>query len=82
MNNLDLEEMKALQAVSGGAAVQTDQLLYNLGRRGIEWELLPWLREHRIPVMAYSPIEQGRLVRNRGLAKFEADPQQCRRRSA
>ena len=36
-----------------------NQLLYNLTRRGIEWDLLPWLRERRVPVMAYSPIEQG-----------------------
>ena len=44
-------------------AVQTNQVLYNLTRRGIEWDLLPWLRERRMPVMAYSPIEQGRLLR-------------------
>ena len=48
----------------------TDQLLYNLARRGIEWDLLPWLRARRIPVMAYSPIEQARLLRNPKLADF------------
>ena len=42
----------------------------NLARRGIEWDLLPWLRERRIPVMAYSPIEQGRLLRQAKLAGF------------
>jgi diketogulonate reductase-like aldo/keto reductase len=45
-------------------------LLYNLTRRGIEWDLLPWLRGRRVPVMAYSPIEQARLVGNAKLAGF------------
>jgi diketogulonate reductase-like aldo/keto reductase len=40
----------------------TDQVLYNLTRRGIEYDLLPWCREQNIPVIAYSPIEQGRLL--------------------
>jgi diketogulonate reductase-like aldo/keto reductase len=70
VSNFDLKLMKALQSIPGGSAVQTDQVLYNLGRRGIEWDLLPWLRQHRIPVMAYSPIEQGRLLKKRGLAEF------------
>ena len=51
-------------------AVQSNQLLYNLTRRGIEWELLPWQRERRIPTMAYSPIEQARLLKNRALVEF------------
>jgi diketogulonate reductase-like aldo/keto reductase len=59
-----------LHAQPGGAAVQTNQVLYNLGRRGIEWDLLPWLRRHRIPAMAYSPLEQGRLLRTPGLVEF------------
>jgi aldehyde reductase len=70
VSNFDLKLMKALQSIPGGSAVQTDQVLYNLGRRSIEWDLLPWLRQHRIPVMAYSPIEQGRLLKKRGLAEF------------
>ena len=48
----------------------TDQLLYNLARRGIEWDLLPWLRERHIPVMAYSPIEQAKLALEPKLATF------------
>ena len=47
----------------------TNQLLYNLSRRKIEWDLLPWLRERQIPVMAYSPLEQARLLSN---VKFRA----------
>jgi diketogulonate reductase-like aldo/keto reductase len=70
VSNLDLTDMQELWSVPGGPAVQTNQLLYNLMRRGIEWDLLPWLRERRIPVMAYSPIEQARLVRNPKLADF------------
>lgn len=71
VSNLDLDEMRAFCTLPGGAAVATDQLLYNLTRRGIEWDLLPWCRERGIPVMAYSPIEQARLLaddRLRGLA--------------
>jgi diketogulonate reductase-like aldo/keto reductase len=70
VSNLDTALMRELHDVPAGATVQTDQVLYNLGRRGIEWDLLPWLREHRIPVMAYSPLEEGRLVRRRVLVEF------------
>ena len=70
VSNLDAADMEELWTVPGGAQAQTNQLLYNLGRRGIEWDLLPRLRSRRVPVMAYSPIEQGKLVRNAKLAKF------------
>lgn len=69
VSNLDLTETKAWCQESGGEATATNQLLYNLSRRGIEWDLLPWLRERGIPVMAYSPLEQTRLFKN---AKFAA----------
>ncbi|MGZ8268573.1 MAG: aldo/keto reductase [Burkholderiales bacterium] len=68
VSNLDLDEMQSLVGVPDGASVATNQLLYNLERRGIEWDLLPWLRSRRIPVMSYSPLEQARLLRNRKLA--------------
>jgi diketogulonate reductase-like aldo/keto reductase len=70
VSNLDLSDMQELWQVGGGQGVATNQLLYNLTRRGIEWDLLPWLRERRIPVIAYSPIEQSKLVRNRKLSAF------------
>ena len=54
----------------GGQACAVNQLLFNLTRRGIEYDLLPWLRERKVPVMAYSPIEQAKLLRDRGLADF------------
>ena len=70
VSNLDLSEMQELWKLAGGRAAATNQLLYNPVRRGIEWDLLPWLRERRVPVMAYSPIEQGRLLRERRFADF------------
>ncbi len=73
VSNLDGEAMQQLWSASGGQGVQTNQLLYNLARRGIEWDLLPWQRERRLPTMAYSPIEQGRLLKHRGLAQFAKD---------
>ena len=70
VSNLDLADMQELESVTGGREIQTNQLLYNLVRRGIESDLLPWLRKRHIPVMAYSPIEQAELVRNRKLIDF------------
>ena len=70
VSNLDLADMQELWSVPGGPAVATNQLLYNLSRRGIEWDLLPGLRERRIPVMAYSPIEQAQLTSNPKLVDF------------
>jgi diketogulonate reductase-like aldo/keto reductase len=45
-------------------------VLYNLSRRSIEWSLLPWQRERRIPTMAYSPLEQARLLREPAMTQF------------
>jgi len=70
VSNLDLADMQELWNVPGGSATATNQVLYNLMRRGIEWDLLPQLREWGVPVMAYSPIEQGKLVHNRKLVDF------------
>jgi diketogulonate reductase-like aldo/keto reductase len=67
VSNFDVDDMDELVALPGGAACGSNQVLYNLRRRGIEAGLLPWCREHRIPIMAYSPIEQGRLLRDRAL---------------
>ena len=70
VSNLDIGDMREWWTHAPGRAVATNQILYNLGRRGPEWDLLPWLAERSIPVMAYSPIEQARLVRHAGLAAF------------
>ena len=68
VSNFDTADMRELFALAEGRRCATNQVLYHLGERGIEWELLPWLRERRIPVMAYSPLGQGALLRNRKLA--------------
>lgn len=70
VSNIDAPGMDELWTLPGGREVQTDQVLYNLTRRGVEWNLLPWLRAHGLPLMAYSPVEQGRLARHRGLVDF------------
>ena len=62
VSNFDIDDMIELSSVPGGDEVQTNQILYNLTRRGPEYALLPWLVQHGIPTMAYSPIEQGRLL--------------------
>lgn len=63
VSNFDVEDMQELLDVSGGQKVRTNQVLYNLTRRGIEYDLLPWCqRELALPIMAYSPIEQGRVL--------------------
>jgi len=67
VSNLDLGDMQELLALPGGDGVQTNQVLFNVSRRGIEFDLLPWCRARRMPVMAYSPIEQGRILRDPAL---------------
>jgi diketogulonate reductase-like aldo/keto reductase len=67
VSNFDVGDMEELVSLPAGPAVAIDQVLYNLSRRGIEHDLLPWCRRRRIPIMAYSPIEEGRLVRHRAL---------------
>jgi diketogulonate reductase-like aldo/keto reductase len=67
VSNFDVSDMEELFALPGGDACATNQVLYNLRRRGIEAGLLPWCRERGVPIQAYSPIEQGRLLRDRVL---------------
>jgi diketogulonate reductase-like aldo/keto reductase len=64
VSNFDLGDMEELAAVPGGTAVAVNQVLYNLAHRGIEFDLLPWCAARRIAVMAYSPLDEGRLVRH------------------
>jgi diketogulonate reductase-like aldo/keto reductase len=70
VSNFDTADMRELFALAEGRCCATNQVLYHLGERGIEWDLLPWLREHRIPLMAYSPLGQGALLRNPRLASI------------
>jgi diketogulonate reductase-like aldo/keto reductase len=62
VSNFDVTDMEEAATLAGGRGLATDQVLYNLDARGIEWDLMPWCRRHRIPIMAYSPIGQGALV--------------------
>jgi len=62
VSNFDAADMAELAALPQGGGCATNQVLYNLSRRGIEWDLLPWCRTRGVPIMAYSPIEQGRLL--------------------
>jgi diketogulonate reductase-like aldo/keto reductase len=76
VSNLDVDDMQELQAAGGGstgaAGCATDQVYYSLGERGVEHSLLPWLREHRMPMLAYSPIDQGALAKDGTLAEIGA----------
>ena len=72
VSNFNTEDMKEWVALSGGDAVAANQILYNLGRRGPEWALIPWCRERNIAIMAYTPLEQGRLAGNRALQQVAA----------
>jgi len=62
VSNFEKSDMEEILEEPGGERTVTNQVLYNLQRRGIEWDLLRWCRQRRIPVMGYSPIEQGRLL--------------------
>jgi diketogulonate reductase-like aldo/keto reductase len=75
VSNFDTKDMKKTVSIPGGKEIVTNQVLYNLMRRGIEWDLLPWCRQQNIPIMAYSPIEQGRLLQNQTLQTIATDRQ-------
>lgn len=70
VSNFDLADLEEWWSLTGGSATASNQVLYNLTRRSVEWALLPWCREHRVPVMAYSPIEQARLLRQPALRRL------------
>jgi diketogulonate reductase-like aldo/keto reductase len=73
VSNLDVDDMEELWSVAGGSACATDQVLYNLAERGIEFDLMPWCESRNVPVMAYSPLGQGgRLLRHKALAEVAA----------
>jgi diketogulonate reductase-like aldo/keto reductase len=72
VSNFDTDDMGEA-AREGRGLVGADQVLYSLSRRGPEVDLLPWLRERSIPLMAYSPLDQGRLLCNRRLSRIASD---------
>jgi diketogulonate reductase-like aldo/keto reductase len=72
VSNLDVGDMTELLALEAGPACATNQVLYNLATRGIEWDLEPLCRERGIPIMAYSPLDQARLLEHPGLRTVAA----------
>jgi len=76
VSNFDRADMAEWATLKGGETVAADQVLYNLSRRGPEWDLLPWCRERGIAIMAYTPLGQGSLLHDRTLAEI------ARRRNA
>ena len=72
VSNFDVDEMDEVISLPDGGAVASNQVMYNLRRRGIEYDLIPWCAERRIPIMAYSPLDQGKLLRSRELAEIAA----------
>ncbi|MBB3018231.1 diketogulonate reductase-like aldo/keto reductase [Microvirga lupini] len=78
VSNFDTDDMEELLGVPEGETCATNQVLYNVTRRGPEFDLIPWMEAHRMPLMAYSPIEQGRLPRGGALQaiayRYEASP--------
>jgi diketogulonate reductase-like aldo/keto reductase len=80
VSNFDTGDMRELHRLPAGRAVATNQVLYNLNHRGIEFDLLPWAEGEKLPIMAYSPLEIGPLMRSAGLRRVaerhEASPAQ------
>jgi diketogulonate reductase-like aldo/keto reductase len=69
VSNFDKNDMHELFQLPGGRAAAANQVVYNLKHRGIEFDLLPWAEAERLPIMAYSPLEIGRLARSTGLRR-------------
>ena len=67
VSNFDVDDMEELLGVPAGENCASNQVLYNVTRRGPEFDLIPWMTARSMPLMAYSPIEQGRLPRGGAL---------------
>ena len=80
VSNFDTDDMEEAESLASGKEIVTNQVLYNLMRRGIEWDLLPWCKKRSIPIMAYSPVEQRAFVNDSKLKniaiKHNATPTQ------
>ncbi|MBI0026463.1 aldo/keto reductase [Bartonella sp. M0187] len=70
VSNFDTALMENLAQIAAKGHIATNQILYNLSRRGPEFDLIPWCEDHNIPVMAYAPIEQGRIMKDRDLLEL------------
>lgn len=68
VSNFDVSDMEELfETTEKGESCGANEVLYNLSRRGIEFDLIPWCYNKKVPIIAYSPIEQGRILGNRAL---------------
>jgi len=67
VSNFDLADMQELVGSRAGAGVAANEVMYNVKRRGIEYALMPWCRRRHITIIAYSPLDQGQLLRSRKL---------------
>ncbi len=80
VSNFDTDDMEEAESLASGKEIVTNQVLYNLIHRGIEWDLLPWCQKRSIPIMAYSPVEQRAFVNDSRLkniaVKHNATPTQ------
>jgi diketogulonate reductase-like aldo/keto reductase len=72
VSNFNTGDMKEWVGLAGGESVAANQILYNLTRRGPEWELIPWCRERSVAIMAYTPLGQGGMLGNRALNEVAA----------
>ena len=73
VSNFDVADLDELVGVPGGDRVRTDQVLYNLARRGPEHDLVPWCRARRTPLMVYSPVDHGGLLAHPAVRELAAD---------
>ncbi|MFO1326422.1 MAG: aldo/keto reductase [Rubrivivax sp.] len=71
VSNFDVDDLAELAREEGGATCATNQVWHSLGQRGVEFELLPWMRARGWPLMAYCPIDQGALAASRQAALRE-----------
>jgi diketogulonate reductase-like aldo/keto reductase len=80
VSNFDRGDMEEWTRLDAGKSVASNQILYNLTRRGPEFDVIPWCQQKTISIMAYSPIEQGRMLGHKALgdvaAKHGATPAQ------
>lgn len=80
VSNFDTDDMEELFSIPESKNCAANQVLYNLSRRGPEFDLLPWCQSHGVAVMAYSPVEQGRILSNHELIRvakaYQATPAQ------
>src|SRR5207237_9105108 len=78
VSNFDVDDLTELGRLKGGLErIVTNEVLYNLERRGIEWDLLPWMRKRHRPLVAYSPVEEGLLAHPHPVLKKVAERQEA-----